>query len=327
MAVYTHLGAETLASLIEQYDVGTLVSAKGIAEGVSNSNWLIETAGSDGRGARYILTMYERRIDLADLPYFLGLLDHLSDRGCPVPRTIHDRDGNAFRMMGDKAVALIEFLPGVSVDHPTPEQARSVGMALAQNHLAVADFEPSRSNDLGLAGWITAIERCGEQGLASINPDLPAFVDAELRWLSGEWPAGLPQGAAHCDLFPDNVLMLGNEVSGLIDFYFAATDFFAYDLAVTHAAWSFEAGGETYREDIGSAIVKGYESVRALDPAERESLTVLARGACIRFVASRAEDWLTTPDGALVSRKDPMDFVQRNRFYARHGAALFASRR
>jgi homoserine kinase type II len=332
MAVYTHLGAEDLAALIRHYDVGDLVSAKGIAEGVSNSNWLIETTGKGRRNRRFILTMYERRIELSDLPYFLGLLDHLSAKGCPVPRTIHDKEGNAFRFVDagsdpderEKAVALIEFLPGVSIDHPTPAQALSVGMALAQSHLAVADFKPTRFNDMGLAQWNAAIESCGEAGLASIHPDVAAFADTELQCLSQEWPEGLPHGAAHCDLFPDNVLMLGDEVSGLIDFYFAATEFFAYDLAVTHAAWSFEPGGADFREDVGSALLEGYESVRPLSRYEREALPTLARGACMRFVMSRAEDWLTTPDDALVAKKDPMEFVKRSRFYARWGDTIFS---
>ena len=323
MAVYTHLSAEVLADLIASYDVGTLVSAKGIAEGVSNSNWIIETTGQDGGGARFILTMYERRIDLSDLPFFLSLLDHLAGQECPVPRTIHDREGKAFQMIGDKAVALIEFLPGVSVDHPTSDQARAVGAALAQTHLAVAGFDQTRYQTMGLAEWDDAIDRCGDDALAKIDPDLPAFAYAELSWLAGDWPGGLPHGVVHCDLFPDNVLMLGDKVSGFIDFYFAATDFFAYDLAVTHAAWSFERGGRTFRAEIGDALLAGYESVRPLSEAERYALPVLARGACMRFVASRAEDWITTPEDALVARKDPMDFVRRSQFYAAQGQELF----
>ena len=318
MAVYTHLGAEDLADLIAHYDVGELVSAKGIAEGVSNSNWLIETTS-----ARFILTMYERRIELSDLPFFLDLMDHLSAKGCPVPRTIHDRDGASSRMIGDKAVALIEYLPGVSVDHPTAEQARAVGSALAQNHLAVADFGQTRWNAMGLAQWSDTVERCGREALAEIDPELPVVLDEALSRFVGDWPGGLPHGVVHCDLFPDNVLMLGNQVTGLIDFYFSASDSFAYDLAVTHAAWSFGTGGQKYRSEIGASLLAGYEEIRPLNEWERECLPVLAQGACVRFITSRAEDWITTPPDALVTRKDPMDFVRRLRFYGEHGAKLF----
>ena len=323
MAVYTHLGAEELERLICEYDVGRLISAKGIAEGVSNSNWMIETSGTDGAGARFILTMYERRIDNSDLPFFLGLLDHLASHDCPVPRTIHDREGAAFRMMGDKAVALIEFLPGVSVDRPSSEQAHSVGRALAKVHLAAASFPHSRMQTLGLAAWDHTIHECGSR-LDEIDPALAEIAYRELSFFAGNWPGGLPQGVTHCDLFPDNVLMLGDEVSGMIDFYFAANDFFAYDLAVTHAAWSFTGGGHGFRDEIGRALLSGYEEIRPLTEAERDCLPVLARGACMRFISSRADDWLNTPDDALVTRKDPMDFVHRLEFYRSAGASAFA---
>ena len=332
MAVYTHLAAEQLSELIAEYDVGQLVSAKGIAEGVSNSNWLIETTGKDGNGARFILTMYEERVNPDYLPFYLGLLDHLAAKGAPVPATIHDRDGAAFRFVSDdsdpdgpaRPVALIEFLPGVSVDHPTEAQAHSVGRALAGTHLSVADFPQQGVQTMGLDAWDRMIHDCGETGLAEIDPALPELALAELSFLAGNWPGGLPYGVVHCDLFPDNVLMLGDEVTGLIDFYFAATDLFAYDLAVTHAAWSFSKGGRTFRPEIGQALLEGYEEIRPLQDYEREHLPVLARGACMRFISSRAYDWINTPADALVTRKDPMDFTRRLAFYSEAGHQAFA---
>jgi len=305
MAVYTHLGAEELSELIAEYDVGGLVSAKGIAEGVSNSNWLIETTE-----ARFILTMYERRIELADLPYFLGLLDHLSAQGCPVPRTIHDRDGSAFRMIEGKAVALIEFLPGVSPAQPTPDQARAVGRALAQMHLTSSDFELSRTNTMGFAENLAVLEQCGKTGLASIHPDLPATLEPARAAATLDLSA-LPQAQIHADLFPDNVLMLGNDVTGMIDFYFACSGAMALDLAITHAAWCFDPTTNAYDTECGTALLEGYQAIRPLEPAEHDLFADIAKGACLRFVASRAEDWLDTPDGALVTRKDPMQFVSR----------------
>lgn len=322
MAVYTQLTADELAALIACYDVGELVSAKGIAEGVSNSNWLVDTRGRDGAGARYILTMYERRIDLADLPFFLDLLDHLAANGCPVPRTIHDRAGASFRMVGEKAVALIEFLPGISLDRPSPAQARAVGRVLAQMHEAAARFPRHRTNDLGIATSARVLADCGADALAGIDADLPRVIGAAAE-LAGRWPAGLPQSVIHSDLFPDNVLMLGDSVSALIDFYFACNDAMAYDLAVTHAAWAFDGTGRHYAPEVGAALIEGYESVRVLDPAERAAMPVLAQGACLRFISSRAQDWLDTPADALVARKDPMAFVRRLDFYRAQGDALF----
>ena len=319
MAVYTQLSAETLAELIANYDVGELVSAKGIAEGVSNSNWLIETSE-----ARFILTMYERRIELEDLPFFLDLLDHLAAQGCPVPRTIHDRDGASFRLLDGKAVALIEFLPGVSVDRPTEAQARSVGRVLAEMHIAAQRFGATRENTLGPATSAQVLADCGEVALAAIDQQLPATI-ALAREVADNWPQGLAQSIIHSDLFPDNVLMRGSRVSALIDFYFSCTDAMAYDLAVTHAAWSFSSDGRTFRPAIGNALLQGYESVRTLDNAEREALPLLAQGAALRFVSSRAQDWIDTPADALVTRKDPMDFVRRLEFYRHDGGKVFAA--
>jgi homoserine kinase type II len=316
MAVYTHLTADDLAGLIAEYDVGELVSAKGIAEGVSNSNWLVETTSG-----RFILTMYEHRVEESDLPFFLALLDHLSARGSPVPRTIHDRGGAAYRTVGGKAAALIEFLPGVSIDTPRPAQARAVGEALAGIHLAAADFPRERPNTMGLPAWRQLLEDCGDR-LAEIDAGLPGLVFGELAFLDAHWPRSLPRSVIHADLFPDNVLMLGSRVSGLIDFYFACTDVMAYDLAVTHAAWCFAPDG-SYRPAIGEALVEGYDARRPLPDEAWNALPVLARGAAMRFIASRAYDWLHTPADALVTRKDPMVFARRLSFYEAEGERVF----
>ncbi len=322
MAVYTHLGAEDLARLIAQYDVGELVSAKGIAEGVSNSNWLVETTGRNGGGTRFILTLYERRIDYADLPYFLDLLDHLAGKACPVPRTMHDRDGASYRMVEGKAAALIEFLPGVSPTRPTPTQACAVGEVLARLHLAAEDFPRTRANAMDFAATAAILEACGTERLATINPALPAMLD-HARTAAALDLTALPQSQTHTDLFPDNVLMLGDRVTGLIDFYFACTGPMVLDLAVTHAAWCFDAAN-AYRPDCGAALVQGYQSVRPLEAAECALFADVAKGACLRFVASRAEDWLDTPDDALVTRKDPMQFARRWQFYDQAGDGLLA---
>ena len=320
MAVYTHLGAEDLARLIAQYDVGELVSAKGIAEGVSNSNWLVETTGAGHSGTRFILTLYERRIDYADLPYFLDLLDHLAGKGCPVPRTMHDRSGASYRMVEGKAGALIEFLPGVSPTRPTAAQARSVGAVLAQLHLAARDFPRTRANGMDFAASAAILDACTAQRLATIHADLPAML-APAHQAAALDLAALPQSQTHADLFPDNVLMLGEQVTGLIDFYFACTGPMVLDLAVTHAAWCFDRDNR-YLPALGAALVEGYESIRPLESAERALFAEVAKGACLRFVASRAEDWLDTPDDALVTRKDPMQFVERWQFYEKTGARL-----
>ncbi|WJY19113.1 homoserine kinase [Alteriqipengyuania flavescens] len=317
MAVYTQLSAGEIAAFLASYDVGELQSVKGIAEGVSNSNWLVETTE-----ARFILTRYEHRTDPADLPYFLGLMDHLSARGCPVPRTIHDAAGESISELAGRPAALIEFLPGLSIDDPNEAQARSVGAALAGIHSGAQGFAGERANSLGPEQVAAMFDAMGEDALGQIDPALPAFVAGERAFVATQSFAELPRGTIHADLFPDNVLMRGTEVGGLIDFYFACTDHLALDLATTHAAWAFDPDGE-FRPAIAAALVQGYEGARPIPGPERLALPALARQACLRFVATRAQDWLAHDGSVLAPRKDPMDFVRRGQAYARLGTAAF----
>ena len=310
MAVYTPVSAEEMAALLTRYDVGTLVSAKGIAEGVENSNFLIDTTGG-----RFILTLYEKRVDVGDLPFFLKLLDHLADRGLPVPRAIRDRDGIQLQTVAGRPACLIEFLPGISVSKPKPKQAHATGAALGKMHGALVDFELTRPNMLGLVGWHELATRCGDD-LNKIQPSLRQRVSKELEWLDQHWPARLPTAVVHADLFPDNVLIRGDTVGGVIDFYFACTEVRAWDVAVTHAAWSFAADGTGYNATVGDAIIAGYDETFGLSDAERAAFPALARGACLRFLLTRAWDWLNTPADALVTRKDPIAFLRRLEHYA-----------
>jgi homoserine kinase type II len=310
MAVYTQVSAEALATLLERYAVGELVSAKGIAEGVENSNYLVDTSGG-----RFILTLYEKRVQLADLPFFLALLDHLADRGLPVPSAVPDRTGQQVQQVAGRPACLIDFLPGVSVSAPSAAAARAVGAALGEMHAALTDFTGERPNALGPAGWFALAEKCGD-ALDQIMPGLQARVAQECVFLRANWPANLPMSIIHADLFPDNVLMTGDRVSGIIDFYFACHEVRAWDLAVTHAAWSFTTDSTNYRPAIGDAIIAGYDAAFGLNAAERAAFPILARGACLRFLLTRAWDWLNTPADALVTRKDPLAFLRRLEHYA-----------
>ena len=307
MAVYTQVPSDELEALIARYDVGALVSAKGIAEGVENSNYLVDTSGG-----RFILTLYEKRVEVGDLPFFLTLLDHLADRGNPVPPALADRHGVQIQQVAGRPACLIQFMPGVSVSRPTPVQAQAVGRAMGQMHHSLADFRLSRSNSLGLSDWHHLAGKCGYH-LDAIAPGLTRRVAEELAWLDRNWPAHLPYGVVHADLFPDNVLMLGDRVTGLIDFYFSCTEVRAWDLAVTHCAWAFIPD---YDDRVGDALILGYESEHPLLPEERDAFPALARGACLRFLLTRAWDWLNTPADALVTRKDPLAFLRRLDHYA-----------
>ncbi|MBO9574766.1 MAG: homoserine kinase [Sphingobium sp.] len=315
MAVYTQVPAETLAKFLERYDVGTLRAAKGIAEGVENSNYLVDTSGADGNGARFILTLYEKRVDVNDLPFFFDLLDHLSRQGCAVPRFIPDREGKVLQELCGRPACLIEFLSGISVTEPTPAQARSAGAALGKLHGCAESFAGSRPNALGPEGWHRLAESCGAH-LDDIAPGLHDRVRAELAFLDTRWPNALDHCVIHADLFPDNVLMQGDAVGGLIDFYFSCTDIRAYDVAITHGAWSFSPDGATFKADVGHALTAGYRESHGLTAEEYAALPILGRGAALRFLLTRAYDWINTPPGALVTRKDPLAYLRRLETYA-----------
>ncbi len=318
MAVYTQVSAEALTAFLAKFDVGELVSAKGIAEGVENSNYLIETTRD-----RFILTLYEKRVSADDLPYFMALLGHAARGGQPVPCAIPDRAGALIHELEGRPACLIEFLPGVSLSRPTPAQAMNGGKALGGLHAALADFSGGRPNSLGIDAWRPLLMRCGT-AMDDIAPELFAQVSAALDRVERDWPRDLPTAPIHADLFPDNVLMLGDRVTGLIDFYFACTDIRAYDLAVMHTSWAFDAKGTALAPGVGRGIVDGYAASFGLSDAERAALPVLAEGACIRFLLTRAWDWLNTPADAMVTRKDPLAYLKRLDWYGENGHSAFA---
>jgi homoserine kinase type II len=319
MAVYTHVDPDDLAALVARYDIGTVLSCKGIAEGVENSNFLLETTGG-----RFILTLYERRVSEGDLPFFVDLLNHLARRGSPVPAMIEDREGRTIQRVSGRAACIIQFLPGISLTHPSPRQCEAAGEALGTMHRAVADFAGGRENSMGHRHWRGVAAATGD--LDTVIPGLQVVVDDELAYLDAHWPSGLPAHVIHADLFPDNVLMLGDTVTGLIDFYFAASDFRAYDVAVTHASWTFSDDGATCDTGRASALMRGYAKAVALSEAETAALPLLARGASLRFLLTRAHDWVHTPADALVTRKDPAPFLNRlRRYQAADAASLFGA--
>jgi len=308
MAVYTEVGDEALAAFLADFDLGSIVAFRGIAEGVENSNFSLRTTVGD-----YILTLYEKRVDPADLPWFLGLMEHLATRGITCPLPVHGRDGVALRVLEGRHAAITTFLPGVWPRRVRREHCGPVGAALAALHLAGRDYAPTRRNALGPDGWRPLLDRARDRA-DEVAPGLAAELDAALAAILAAWPTGLPVGHIHADLFPDNVFFLDGKLSGLIDFYFAATDLLAYDVAVCLNAWCFEPDF-AFNVTKARAMLAAYGARRPLSPAERAALPVLCQGAAIRFLLTRLYDWVNTPPGALVTRKDPIEYLRRLRFH------------
>jgi len=308
MAVYTEISDDELEAFIAEYDIGAVVSCKGIAEGVENSNYLLSTTGGT-----YILTLYEKRVARTDLPYFLGLMDHLAAKGIACPTPIHGRDGAALRAIAGRPAAVVSFLKGLWVRRPTVAHCSALGEALAALHLAGRDFRLARANDLGMAGWRKLHDDVAARA-HEVEAGLAGEVAAELETLASTWPRDLPIGVIHADLFPDNVFFLDDRLSGLIDFYFACNDFLAYDLAVCLNAWCFEPTGE-FNATKARALIAAYRKSRPLDPAELDALPILARGSALRFLLTRLYDWLHHVEGALVKPKDPLEYARKLRFH------------
>ena len=308
MAVYTDVGVEDLSVFLDRYDVGKLLSYKGIAEGVENSNYLLHA-----EGGHFILTLYEKRVDAGDLPFFLGLMEHLASRGITCPQPVKGRDGEALGTLCGRPAALVTFLDGMWMRKVEARHCAAVGEALAKLHLAGSDFPLRRANALSVAGWRPLFNASAGR-LDSVQPGMHDVIAAELDTLEASWPRGLPEGVIHADLFPDNVFFLGDKLSGLIDFYFACNDMLAYDVAICLNAWCFEADG-SYNVTKGRALLQGYAKERPLTGAELDAIPLLARGAALRFLLTRLVDWLNVPPGALVKPKSPQEYFRKLRFH------------
>ncbi len=308
MAVYTEVTDEALAAFLVDYDIGSMVAFRGIAEGVENSNFSLRTTSGD-----FILTLYEKRVDPADLPWFLGLMEHLAQRGIVCPQPVRGRDGDALRHLSGRHAAITTFLPGVWPRRVRVEHCGPLGSALAALHLAGADYAPRRVNALGPRDWAPLLDRARPRA-GEVQAGLALDLDRALSSILAAWPVDLPIGHIHADLFPDNVFFLDGKLSGLIDFYFAATDLLAYDIAICLNAWCFEQDF-SFNVTKARSLLSAYQAVRPLSLAERAALPVLCQGAAMRFLLTRLFDWLNTPAGALVTRKDPREYFRRLRFH------------
>lgn len=308
MAVYTDVAAEDLAEFLEGYDIGELLSYKGIAEGVENSNFLLHTT----KGA-YILTLYEKRVAVDDLPYFLSLMAHLAERGVRCPQPAKNRKGEVYSWLAERPAAIINFLEGMWPRRPNAAHCTGVGEALAKMHLAGRDFPLFRKNPLSVAGWRPLFDLAAPRA-DSVQPGLRDFIARELDHLEARWPNDLPVGVIHADLFPDNVFFLGDKLSGLIDFPFSCNDILAYDVAICLNAWCFEPD-HSFNVTKARALLNAYGRERPLSAVEQEALPLLARGSAMRFLLTRLVDFLDVPAGALVKPKDPLEYVRSLRFH------------
>lgn len=316
MAVYTDVSDEDIARFVAEYDIGNVISFKGIAEGVENTNFLLQTDQ-----APFILTLYEKRVNPDDLPFYLGLMDHLSSKGLNCPTPIHGTDGVALRRLCGRPAAITSFLNGMSPRRIQPHHCAGLGTATAQLHTAGQDFDIYLGNAFGVKGWRPLFESCRSDA-NGVQPGLEQMIEGELDFLEANWPHHLPAGVIHADLFPDNVFFFPgqDDVSGVIDFYFACNDLLAYDLAICMNAWCFEPDN-SFNVTKARNLLSSYGKVRPLSSDELAALPILARGASLRFLLTRLYDWINTPKDALVTPKNPREYINKLRFHQRVDSA------
>ena len=308
MAVYTDVAADELAEFLKHYGIGELLSYKGIAEGVENSNFLLHTTAG-----YFILTLYEKRVAKSELPFFLGLMTHLASHGINCPQPVKRKSGEALSTLAGRPAAITNFLEGIWPRKPSAAHCAGVGQALAKMHLAGRDFGMTRANALSVSGWRPLFDAAASRA-DELQHGLRGFIGAELDHLENNvWPRNLPQGVIHADLFPDNVFFLGERLSGIIDFTFACTDILAYDVAICLNAWCFESD-YSFNVTKARAFLNAYGRERKLSDAEQDALPLLARGAALRFLLTRLVDFLNVPEGALVRPKDPLEYARKLRF-------------
>ncbi len=302
MAVYTKVSLAEAKIALTAYDLGTITACDEIASGVENSNFFITT-----QDKRFVMTLYEKRVNEADIPYFLSLMEHLHNKGFPCPEPIADKDGKILQKINNRTAALFSFLPGQSLtpDAVKPNHCGAVATYLAQLHLATADFTSVRPNNLSHHGWMELSDQAAMHA-DRVRPGMAQRLNMELNYIRNYWNDDVPHGTCHADLFPDNIFFDGDNLCGVIDFYFACTDALAYDLAIAMNAWCFIKG--QFLPEHCKAFLQAYDKVRPLTDEERKALPLFARGAALRFLLTRLVDWVNHDDAALVIPHDPMDF-------------------
>ncbi len=308
MAVYTRISEQELTDYLAQFDCGTLLSFEGITEGVENTNYIVTTTAG-----KYILTLFEKRAESEDLPFFITFMGYLRENNLPVSAVAATREEHRVLLLKEKPAILSEFLEGKWLRTPQTNDVAETATLLARMHLLGRGFSLKRHNTLSLPAWVNLVHACG----ASADKFEAGLFDAlagELVFLKTSWPKYLPKGAVHADLFPDNVLFKDGKISGIIDFYFSCTDAFAYDLMLTFNAWCFDASGNLDKKKA-EAFLDSYYRIRPLTKAELKNLPFFGRAAAIRIIATRLYDALNPAVDAIVKPKDPMEHVRILRFH------------
>ena len=313
MAVYTNLNEHQIKVFLELYDIGKLISFSEIREGIENSNFYIKTSNGN-----FILTIFEKRVDIKDIPFFIQIMVHLNNKGYYCPKPICDKNNIFLQELRGKPAIIVNFLEGKSKNNITIEDCYQVGSSIGLMHCKSDDFKLVRDNSLSIEGWQTLIKNCNKtipiSVLDKLQPNLMKDIQNSFDFFLKFWPHFLPKGFIHGDLFPDNVFFVNNKITGVIDFYFSCTDILTYDLAIAINAWCFDKTNN-FKDKNYKSLLKGYNSKRKLSKDEKFFLPLLCQAAALRFLLTRLFDWVNTPNEANVVPKNPEEYIIKHKYF------------
>ena len=311
MAVYTKLSKNDLENFFSKYNLGKLINYKEIEEGIENTNYFIKT-----EKGQFILTLYEKRVEEKDLPFFIGLMKNLFDKKFPAPEPVINKNGNYISEIKGKKAAVISFLKGRAKNILNPNHCYEVGLYTGKLHLITKDLPGKRNNELSVVSWRKIYNKV-KNNCEKIHPNLTKIIEKNLKIIENKWPKKLPSGIIHADLFPDNIFFDNEKLTGIIDYYFSCKDFYAFEIAICLNALCFEGKNENLSFNVTKAkkFIDGYSSIRKLSNEEKDSLKILCQGAAMRFLLTRVFDYLNLTEGAIVKIKDPLEYLKRLEFH------------
>ena len=311
MAIYTRLDQEKIGSILLNYKLGNLKKFEGIKEGIENTNYLIET-----EKGKYILTIYEKRVNKDDLPFFSKLMLELSKNNFICPKPISNKNNEYISNLDNKKFMIVSYLEGKSKNNLSPPECKIVGREIAKLHQITKDFNFKRENDLSVKSWRRIFTQVKDK-CSKIHPELPKLIEANLINIEKEWPSNLPRGIIHADLFNDNIFFKNNKFSGFIDFYFSCNDFYAFEIAICFNALCFDGFKQNLSFNVTKAkkLMEGYNEIRRISKEEKISIKVLSQGAALRFLLTRVFDYINIVDDAVVKNKDPIEYLKRLEFH------------
>jgi len=311
MAVYTKLSESELKDFFSKYNLGKLLNYRGIKEGIENTNYFTEA-----EKGKFILTIYEKRVEEKDLPFFISLMKNIYDKNFPSPEPIINKNGSYISEILKKKAAIISFIDGNTKKNLSPDECYQVGTYAAKLHQITKKLNIKRENKLSVSSWREIYNKV-RKNCTKIDKNLPEIIEKNLNDIEKNWPKNIPSGIIHADLFPDNIFFKKNKLSGIIDYYFACHDFYAFEIAICLNALCFEGSKENLSFNVTKAtkFINGYSSIRKLTDEEKNSLIILCKGAAIRFLLTRVFDYLNLIEGAIVTVKDPVEYLKRLEFH------------